>query len=330
MNYSASIIVPVYNAEKYLDRCINSLLNQSYENLEIILVNDGSTDNSGTICDRYHNSYKNIRVIHHEKSSGSASRARNSGLFIASGDYISFVDSDDWIHPEMISIMCSYIEKYEAGLSECELLETADYIIKSLPENIDNHCIFEDRLETLKRIIDTQRFSVCVRVYKASILKGIKFPEGVISEDLYFTLDVSERINSIVKIDLPLYYYHLTPNSITRKDYNLKHLDTLKSSLYLINTISEKETDSELQLKARSFVVNELVYHYKMLNYFPSLDKKFEHRKRLKKQIRENLKSEISYNLYTKLANALPVKTFEMIISLNKFKHRVMRTNHFS
>lgn len=324
-----SIIVPVYNVEKYLNRCVDSLLNQSYKSIEIILINDGSTDDSGIICDTYKDSHKNVKVLHHERSSGSAGSSRNSGLNIASGDYISFIDSDDWIHPEMMNTMLKAIQVNKTEIAECELIRTDRFFIDSLNDTDFKNTFLENRLDALKRIINNQRFSVCVRLYDISVIKKIRFPENVISEDVYFTINVFYNINNLVRIDTPFYYYHLTPNSITRKTYSLKYLDTLNSALYLQESIKNNENDEQLLMAVQYFVLKELTFHYKMLNNYSKLDPEYIHRKRLKKLIHRNYFKSKTHEPYLKLAYLLSVTSFEFIVKLNKFRHRVFRTNQF-
>ncbi|MEO6347160.1 MAG: glycosyltransferase [Aquaticitalea sp.] len=324
-----SIIVPVYNVEKFLIRCIESLLNQSYKKIEIILINDGSTDHSGNICNNYRDTHTNIKVLHHEHSSGSAGSSRNSGLKMATGDYISFIDSDDWIHPEMMNSMLNAIKINKTEIAECDLIETDEYFIKPLKAHDFKNTILEDRLTALKRIITNHRFSVCVRLYEHSVIKEIRFPENVISEDVYFTLNIFNRINKIVRIEAPFYYYYFTPNSVTRKAYTLKYLDTLNSGLYLQESIVKNEDDQELLTAVHHFILKELIYHYKMLNYHPNVDPNHEHRKILKKLIRKNYQNLKVHEPYLKLANFLSVTSFEHIINLNKLRHKIFRTNQF-
>ncbi|MGK0446269.1 MAG: glycosyltransferase involved in cell wall biosynthesis [Polaribacter sp.] len=330
MKPTISVIVPVYNVEKFLHRCVDSLLNQSYKNIEIILVNDGSTDGSASICNNYRDTNKNIKVTHHDQSSGSAGASRNSGLNMAIGEYISFIDSDDWIHPEMMKSMLAAIKFNDTEIAECDLIRTNEYKIDAINDIDLKNTIVETRLEALKRIVNNQRFSVCVRLYQHSLIKDIRFPENVISEDVYFTLSVFNNIINLVRINIPFYYYHETPNSITRKVYNLKYLETLKSSLFLQESIQKNEKDQELLIAIQYFILKELIFHYKMLNYYPKVDPKYTHRKRLKKLIDKNFFNSKSHDSNLKLANSLSVTSFEAVINLNKLKHKVLRKNPFS
>ena len=121
-----SIIVPIYKVEEYLPRCIESILNQTYQDFELILVDDGSPDLSGDICDVYAETDPRIKVIHQENSG--ISDARNEGLSRAKGEYISFIDSDDWVHPEFLQQLLYTIEKYDADIAECGKILTPEYI----------------------------------------------------------------------------------------------------------------------------------------------------------------------------------------------------------
>ncbi|WP_179334810.1 glycosyltransferase [Winogradskyella costae] len=330
MESKISIVVPVYNVEKFLNRCVDSLLNQSHRNLEIILINDASSDHSGEICDDYKYRHSNIIVIHRETSGGSASIARNTGLKIVSGKYVAFVDSDDWIHPNMIETLLKVLEDNNTKVAECDIIETSDFYIKPLSEDIDNRIVLEDKMDALKRVINNQRFSVCVRLYEYNLVKNFKFPENVISEDVFFTLEVFKKITNLVRIDEPFYYYFITPNSVTRQSYSLKYFDSLNSGLHLQQYIQETEKDPELLKIVQLHILKKLLYHYKMLNYNPKVDPEYIHRKRLKGLINKNYFRDKKHELYLKLANYLSVKSFEILIYLNKTRHQIFKTNEFS
>lgn len=330
MEPKISIVVPVYNVENFLNRCVDSLLNQSRQRLEIILVNDASTDQSGKICDEYKNNHDNIVVIHRKTSGGSASIARNTGLKIASGEYVSFVDSDDWIHPNMMEVLFKTLIDNNTRVVECDLIETSDYFIKPMSENLSNLVIVEDRVDALKRIINSQRFSVCVRLYEYNLVKNFKFPENVISEDVFFTLEVLKKINKLVRIDEPFYYYYITPNSVTRQSYSIKYFDSLNSGLHLQQYMQETEKDPELLEIVQHHILKKLMYHYKMLNYNPNVDPQYTNRRRIKHLIDENFFKSKRHDSYLKLANFLSVKSFEVLINLNKTRHKIFKTNQFS
>lgn len=218
-----SIIVPVYNVEQYLTRCLESLIKQEYVNLEIILIDDGSTDGSGKLCDSYAKKDRRITVIH--QKNGGLSNARNSGLKAARGDYIAFVDSDDWIADDMYAYLLQLLKKYHADVSVC------DYVRFSRPQktkNVKEELIVRNRKELLSFFyrMDGGKsfFTVCNRLYKKEILEGIGFEEGVINEDIYFTYEIYKKAKRIIFSNLPKYFYFINRNAITsrkvcKKDY---------------------------------------------------------------------------------------------------------------
>lgn len=218
-----SIIVPVYQVEKYLRRCVESVLAQTYRNFECILVDDGSTDASGQMCDEYARKYDNFTVIH--KENGGLSSARNMAIPRAQGEYLCFFDSDDVLHPQALELMLAAMEKPGADMVSAplqefstpqpelttlaevpqEILEQKDFIDNLLPHNFGRICV-----------------TACGKLYRREIFDQIRYPEGKIYEDLHVYLDVLLRCRRIVVLSKPLYYYYTNPASITRSDY-LKH-----------------------------------------------------------------------------------------------------------
>lgn len=181
-----SVIVPVYKAEKYIERCICSILRQTFQNIEVILVDDGSPDKSGEICDMWALKDKRIKVIH-QKNAG-AGAARNAGLRVAKGEYIGFVDSDDWIEPQMYEVMYNAIEKYSADVGMCNISSRTEF---SMHESYDNRKFpFElknqdEMLSIFFRVHGEKGIlSVCRRLIHKSVLKDFMFVEGTISEDV--------------------------------------------------------------------------------------------------------------------------------------------------
>ena len=181
-----SVIVPVYNTEEYLHRCIDSILGQTYPNLEILLINDGSTDNSGKICEDYARKDTRIKVIHQENKGQSA--ARNVGLNAATGEYVNFIDSDDWIDPPMYETMMGVMLANNQEVVECKEVhryeDTDDKPVRN------ETLAIEDQLTAVKRIIANQVFSVCTRLYHKRVLDGMRFREATFAEDVYFIIDL--------------------------------------------------------------------------------------------------------------------------------------------
>ncbi|RKE95312.1 glycosyltransferase family 2 protein [Ichthyenterobacterium magnum] len=336
MEPKISIIVPIYNVENYLVKCIDSIINQSYKNLEIILVDDESPDNCGKICDDYKLKDDRIVVIH-QKNKG-LSGARNSGLNIATGDYIAFVDSDDWVDLNMYDTMIKIAKKYQLDMIECGITESD--IEKN---NTVEHAKIkiENTWQTLKRVLKTSQFSACTKLFKKSIIDDSRFLLNKTSEDIYFLFENISKMNKLGYFDYPFYYYRPNPEGITKSPYNLKRFnDSITACLFVKEKVmslisyekdlSQVEKNRELTTILSSFVLKELMYHYKMLNYYPKLDQNYIHRKRLKKLINENYFKSKTHSSNLKLAKSLPIVSFEIIIKLNKLKHRIFRTKHFS
>lgn len=221
-NELISVIVPIYKVEKYLRKCVNSIINQTYKNLEIILVDDGSPDNCPKICDEYANHDSRIKVIH--KENGGLSDARNAGMKVATGEYISFIDSDDWIEDNMFEILLEQIIVNECDIASCginmvwednrptELLFPFEgKFIISGAENALDHLISN------KYIIQT----VWNKLYRKDIIENISFPFGKINEDEYWTWQAVAASERIVCLGKPMYNYLQREGSIMRNNnYN--------------------------------------------------------------------------------------------------------------
>lgn len=220
-----SVIIPVYNVEKYLDRCMQSVLKQTYRNLEIILVDDGSTDASGKICDEYREKDDRIKVIH--KENGGASSARNVGLKIATGNFIGFVDSDDLIVGDMYEYLSDLLHQTNADLVSCcctTKIKELDYKNKN---EVLREYIGREIMELFYRIKGGGSFiSPCRKLYKREILENLYFLEGKINEDVLFAYEVCKRAKKIVESNQNKYYYFKNDAGVTRsklckKDYAL-------------------------------------------------------------------------------------------------------------
>ena len=219
-----SIIVPVYNSERFLKRCVESLINQSYKNIEIILIDDGSLDGSPQICDEYSASDCRIKVIH--KPNGGVSSARNTGLDLCEGQFISFVDSDDYVHPLFLEILYKFIKENNADISQCWS--------KFVSKDIDYNCIiignnFEiiDRNEALYRCVkkrDALYYCIaCVKLFSKEVVKDIRFPEIVNAEDVKFCIDSFLASKKIIICNYQLYYYFKHPGSATTSNAYLSN-----------------------------------------------------------------------------------------------------------
>ena len=225
MNELISIVVPVYN----VDKCIESIINQSYSNLEIILVDDGSKDSSGIMCDSYILKDKRIKVIH--KENGGLSDARNVGIDKAKGEYIVFIDSDDWIDEKMIEILYNIIKKNNSDISICDYFLAYNEEIQTQKEDIE--IINLSNIEALKKIYDKD-LGVCMivawnKLYKRNLFKDdIRYPYGKIHEDEFTTYKLLYKAEKISYTKQKMYYYRQRENSIT-SSFNKKRLDCLEA-----------------------------------------------------------------------------------------------------
>jgi len=203
-----TVIIPVYKVEQYLHTCLDSVLNQSYNNWELILVDDGSPDNCPVICDEYAAKDKRIKVIH--KKNGGVSSARNIALDNTKGDYVTFLDSDDFWHPEYMGILLGMCLKYDADIAQCNFVRGVGKIFPKCKSSqtvkvFDNHSVF---LKGYAKII------LCAKLYKSYLFDGVRMPVGKINEDDFTTWKCYYKAKKIVVIDEALYYYTINNQSI--------------------------------------------------------------------------------------------------------------------
>ncbi len=224
-----SIILPVYNTSKYLDACIYSICNQTYSNIEIICVNDGSTDDSGEILEKWRSLDARIRVIQQENKGVSA--ARNRGLQHATGDLIYFPDSDDILAPTILDTLCAQLEKYKADISMCgyrkyyldgtwrDILGTDDEYIETCEEACGN-------------LIRGERYtgSLCTKLFRKEILQDIQFDETLkINEDILFCYHAFSKAKRLVFLDRPLYYYYERSVASSSRNSSMKKMEDVLS-----------------------------------------------------------------------------------------------------
>lgn len=221
-----SIIVPVYNVEKYLCRCIDSILAQTIKNYELILVDDGSTDNSGKICDDYQKKKEQIVVIH--KENGGLSSARNAGINIASGKYLGFVDSDDFIDNDMYEFLYNNIIKEDAEMSVCGSFDCYDGKISKI---LNSYYKVMNQEEAIKCILDGKiaGASACNKLYKREIFNDIRYPIGKTSEDAFVIIELLMKCNKIVISSKQKYYYFHRENSITTCKFTKAQFDVIEA-----------------------------------------------------------------------------------------------------
>ncbi|MEH2948252.1 glycosyltransferase family 2 protein [Sporofaciens sp. JLR.KK001] len=234
-----SVIVPVFKVEQYLKRCVSSILNQSYKNIEIILVDDGSPDNCPEICDDLSSKYSNITVIH--KKNGGLSSARNAGLEKCNGRYISFVDSDDFIDKNFINRLYECIIKYDADVAMVMYEET--FFEKKVSKIVSKKERIFINEEVEKAFLRLKIDSVCVGLYSSEIVKKYRFIEGKTSEDIPFNFEIFREIKSFVFIPEKRYYYFYNPKSISNGILDKNMLNYLDFRKQIFDYYSEKNNE---------------------------------------------------------------------------------------
>lgn len=259
-----SIVVPVYNVEKFLSRCIDSIICQTYKNLEIILVDDGSKDNSSSICDLYEKKDKRIKVIH--KENGGLSSARNAGIEEATGDYIAFVDSDDYIEPNMYEEMYNAAKKLSCDIITCNYKYVYDDGSIKLINNDKKNEEF-DFVSSIKEMNLFNKFdmSACTKLFKKDLFDDIRFPVGKLSEDYYIMYLLFEKSNKVYYIASPYYNYFQRKNSITKSN-KINH-DFMYAALEQMKYLETKYPDELKNICHAAFLsANLTVYDFYLKN----------------------------------------------------------------
>lgn len=253
-----SVIVPVYKVEAYLDRCVQSIVDQTYSNLEIILVDDGSPDNCGAMCDAWAEKDCRIRVIH--KENGGLSDARNTGMAVAVGEYIGFVDSDDYIVSQMYQLLYDRINVDGSDISACGVemvFEDGTPPRRMTPEG---NCIL-DRYAAMRAVVQESwlKQPVWYKLYRADLIRDILFPVGKYHEDIFWTWQVVDRVNQVSVIDTPCYYYVQRSGSIMAETYSLRRLDAVEAKDQRLRFL-EMEYPSFVELGRRELLFT-CIYH---------------------------------------------------------------------
>lgn len=260
-----SVIIPVYNVEQYLNKCIKSIMNQTYQNWELILVDDGSMDNSSVICDDWAEKDKRIQVIH--KSNGGLSDARNTGFNVSKGEYISFIDSDDWVEPDFIETLALHLDQ-GADIADCAT---------RLCDEQDNTLFV--RGFSQEKVLDTQQAMISLikesgmyqtvwnKLYKRDVIVNIYFPRGKYNEDDFWTWKVFRNAKNVSVSPKPLYNYLQRKGSIMGNSYSLRRLDELEARFEMLQAL---ESDAALHNLCLRKCIFALIYSLQMsLKYLP-------------------------------------------------------------
>lgn len=259
-----SIVVPVYNVEKYLDKCISSILQQSFTDFELILVDDGSNDGSERKCDEYKNGDSRIKVVHQENQG--LSSARNIGIETSKGKYITFIDSDDFVHPRMLEILYNNILENKADISACgyEIVPEGKKIyVKSIGNNISIY----NNIQSVKKIVEKSEsimIIACCKLYRRDLFQDVHYPSGKYHEDEFVTYKLLYKSNKIVVTDAKLYYYVQRSNSITGSTYSIKRLDKLEALEQAINFFKNEDNKELTCLAEFRYLFNMQIAYYRV------------------------------------------------------------------
>ncbi len=226
MNNLVSVIIPAYNSEAFIGGCIESVLNGTYKNTEIIVVNDGSADNTAKICDEYATRYSNIKVIHSEN--GGVSSARNKGIDVASGDYITFVDVDDKLTEDAIEVLVNTSEKTSADITAAKIfrININEPLVKKVSSN--EVALLTDPVEIIKKSVDNLYQTVCAKLFRRDFIENTRFVVGKkINEDTFFNFQCLLKAKSVAVVDNYIYAYVFNPASASQAPFSEKFYDIL-------------------------------------------------------------------------------------------------------
>lgn len=258
-----SIIVPIFNVERYLNRCISSIANQTYQDIQIVLVDDGSSDRSPEICDSWAEKDPRVTVIHQANSG--VSIARNRGLDMATGEYILWVDSDDYIAPETVEIMMQTAQQNHADMVICDFEKGSDDHY-TFDTSAEIPCALIDNVTALIRIYTDAHSALryaapWAKLARQNLYQDIRYPEGKIFEDIYTTHKLLLRCERIAVLDSPMFYYYQRADSIMNATFSMKKLDYLQA---LVERIAFFKANSLKELEGIAYdeLLHSLIWEY--------------------------------------------------------------------
>lgn len=316
-----TVIVPVYNVEKTLERCVNSIIAQSYTTLEIILVNDGSTDHSGEICDSYKRLDKRIQVIH--KRNGGLSSARNTGIDHASGTYMCFIDSDDWIHIDYVKTLYDLSIKYNADISSCECDMVSSEIV-SLKKCTKEEALLS-KSDFWKLCLTNHSVSVYAwnKLYRKELFVHIRYPEGQLYEDIVPMFELVKEASIFAVTHQKLYYYFDNFDSISKGFFRIQ------DNAYIENWNSiEKSCLKTFPELTTEFSHRIIFAHFRLLNKLaitPS-DEFIEYTNTYRQYLKNHFVQVIK-DPYMDMRSKIQISL--IIISFNVYKRLYKQIKHF-
>lgn len=302
-----SIVVPVYNVEKYLEKCLESIIGQTYENIEILLVNDGSTDSSGEICDYYGEQDSRIRVIH--QINQGLSGARNTALDIAKGEYITCIDSDDFVSNSLVENLLKAIIEYNCDISVCGTVYCDEINSTLKSQVVENNKVIEgkDQIKSLLSCFDIATMA-WGKLYKTELFSNIRYPVGKYNEDVFTTYKLLAKSKKTIVINQGLYFYRQVSGSITNSSFSMKHLDAIEGTLTRAEFVSKEYP--EYRGYAYATVVHACCKNYERMIRAEFYD--YEVEERIKRIIRKN---SMYFLLYSNAA--IKTKAFSIVCCIN-------------
>jgi|SRR5690625_760212 len=282
-----SVVVPIYKVENYIHRCIDSILNQTYSNLEVILVNDGTPDNCGAIADSYQEKDSRVKVIH--KKNGGLSDARNYGMKSVTGEFTMFVDSDDWLARTMIETMVNHSNEFAADIVQSAFYYAYDdkLLIDQRYVKQGNEPICLGNQALMQELVKNEKVKNFAwgKLYKTEIIQDIPFKKGVLFEDVFWAHQVMHKVGTYVILHQPFYYYYQRDDSIVAT-YSFKNLNMIKGLKERHRFIEKFYKD--LTNESYKLILKTCFIHYQLLLIHKRKDKMGEHRKDIELYIQNN------------------------------------------
>lgn len=318
-----SVIVPVYNVAQYINRCVESIQNQSYKNLEIILVDDGSTDQSGDACDKFSANDNRIIVIH--KENGGLSDARNAGIDKASGKYIAFVDGDDFLHKDFILSLITACKNNSADIAACgHTLYYSENLQFPTKANGDTVFSAEQAVKDIftdKKTVDVMAWN---KLYKASLFEGgIRYPVGKVHEDVATTYKLLSAVNNVAYVDLPFYFYVQRKDSIVNQPFNEKRLALLEI-IKEIEPFAQAHPEYHEEYRFYVFLNHLLILNAMVLSNYK--DKAYLEKMRATTL---NIYKNLSKNPYIKTSHRITYVTLKLGIPVYRSVRKLFRSINF-
>ena len=267
-----SVIIPVYNVEKYLRKCVDSVLSQTYKNLEIFLVDDGSPDNCGKICDEYAKKDKRIKVIHQQNCG--LSSARNAALDVCTGEYITFIDSDDWVEPTYVEELYNAIKKYNCDVSVCghnHINNDEKVTQKICYESFDE--IYRDDICNLFFRLKPISITAWGKLYRRDIFKELRYPVGINYEDTYIITDICANVKKgIAIVKKTLYNYLVLRTGAITQVVSKKKFDSIYASRKNVEATCKNIEMNRIAASRLFYTYNDLYYALRQTKNFTLMD----------------------------------------------------------